>query len=392
MKSLFSAYVNLLKTSIGSGVLNFPYLFKTYGFLSTIIFTIISGFFATTGLFLLIVCSEDIGREANLSKLASLTIPFAKIIVDFAVFLKCFGVATSYMIIVSTLLPSVLGTFFESKYLTYPPFCLAIFVCFIGPYCYLKKMDRLKYTSFLGLLAIVFVVAASIFRFSHDGYSSDAKYNFISTPLSIFWLGGFGKFVFSFTCHQNIFYVYSELEDNSIGRMKKLILLTAFSAFILYLTFGGSNYLLFGSKVKENVLMNYPEDYLTTIVHGLYVIIMGVSYPLQLGPGKSYFLNMINFTPKHRGFNFMSYLTTTVLIVATYFIAVSGVGLGFVYTIVGATASTFMSLILPAIFYLHMDTNRSIFLTIIAYFSFLFGVFVFFTTLISVAIKIPIGH
>ena len=86
MKTLGSAYVNLLKTSIGSGVLNFPFLFKTYGICITIIFTLLTGIFASTGLYLLMICSQEIGRSADLGKLAILSIHYAKLLVDFAVF------------------------------------------------------------------------------------------------------------------------------------------------------------------------------------------------------------------------------------------------------------------------------------------------------------------
>ena len=74
----------------------------------------------------------------------------------------------------------------------------------------------------------------------------------------------------------------------------------------------------------------------------------------------------------------------------TYIIAVSGVGLGIIYAVVGATASTFMSLILPAIFYLHADIEKTLLLSIMSYISFLFGIFVFLTTLISLALKLPV--
>ena len=390
MKGLASAYVNLLKTSIGSGVLNFPYLFKTYGLTSTILLTSATGLFAATGLYLLILCSQELGRSADLGKLAELSIPWASALVDLSVFMKCFGVATSYMIIAGSLLPSVINTLFDIK--VFKPLCLLFFVSCIAPFCYLKKMDALKYSSFVGLISIIFVIIASIFRFKHDGTVADANINLFSTVPSILWLHGLGKFVFSFTCHQNIFYIFAELENNSLKRMKKLIIITATSAFILYMSFGISNYMMYGETVKDNVLMNYPEDYLTTLVHFLYVIVMGVSYPLQLSPGKSYLINLIrrifSWDKESKKIDeFVNNFVMTLLILLTYFIAVSGVGLGIIFALVGATASTFMSMILPAVYYLYSDVEKTLFLTIVSYISFLFGIFVFFATLISLALK-----
>ncbi|OQS55671.1 AVT6 [Ecytonucleospora hepatopenaei] len=443
MKTLASAYVNLLKTSIGSGVLNFPYLFKTYGLITTIILTVITGLFAATGLYLLMICSQEMGRGADLGKLAQDSIPWASILIDIAVFMKCFGVALSYMVIAGSLLPSVFNAFFDLKLLTYKPFCLGIFVIAISPFCYLKKMDALKYTSFVGLLSIIFVILASIFRYLYDSTIENVNAIAYATLPDTNWLKGLGKFVFSFTCHQNIFYVFAELENNSLPRMKRLIVITACSAFFLYMSFGVSNYLMYGNAVKDNVLLNYPEDYLTGIVHFLYVIVMGVSYPLQLSPGKNYLMNILsrffdfeneevipleeiektvqvqsdehleistenkkeqknevdflnnqnvsfqNTTIKNRE-KFKDYvekIVLTVLIILTYIIAVSGIGLGLIFALVGATASTFMSMILPAIYYLHSDVQKTIFLSITSYIMFLFGVFVFLTTIISLSIK-----
>lgn len=432
MKTLASAYVNLLKTSIGSGVLNFPYLFKTYGLVTTIFLTVMTGLFASTGLYLLMICSQDVGRGADLGKLAQSSIPWAAVLIDTAVFMKCFGVALSYMVIAGTLLPSVFVTFSDSLLLKYKPFCLGLFVTVVAPFCYLKKMDALKYTSFLGLLCIVFVIIAGIFRYTYDSAIVPAKLSLMSTTPNVVWLGGLGKFVFSFTCHQNIFYVFTELENNSLKRMKKLICITAGSAFVLYMSFGISNYLMYGEEVKDNVLMNYPEDYLTGVVHLLYVIVMGVSYPLQLAPGKNYMMNIIgriidledkelienehenilqsnriileeeNITDiapnetnlinhsTHKPNKLKEYvdrIVLTVMIILTYAIAVSGVGLGLIFALVGATASTFMSMILPAVYYLHSDIEKTMLLTLISYVSFLFGVFVFFTTIISLGLK-----
>ncbi|EOB14050.1 Putative aminoacid transporter [Nosema bombycis CQ1] len=68
----------------------------------------------------------------------------------------------------------------------------------------------------------------------------------------------------------------------------------------------------------------------------------------------------------------------------TYGIAISGMDLGLVYTIIGATASSFMCLIFPSLFYFHMDTPKPTSLVVLSYLSFLFGVFVFSATIYSV--------
>ncbi len=383
MKTFEAAYLNLLKTSIGSGVLNFPYLFKTYGILLTILLTIITGMFASVGLILLSICAHEVGRTADMSTLSRLAIPHTTIIVNIAVFIKCFGVSTSYVIIARQLLPSFLERITRShSFFTTPAISLLLFVIAVFPFTLLHKMDKLKYTSFIGIICILTVIFATFLRFILDPTSNASTK--IVTPFNLSWLGGLGKFVFSFTCHQNIFAVHSEMENNSPTHIKKLICCVASTAFILYISFGLTNYLIYGDTVKDNVLRNYPEDYLATIVRGLYVIVMAVSYPLQISPARVYLFNIFNISVAKRKIAILHYATTTLLVFLTYIIAATGTQLGIVYSIVGATASTFMCLILPALFYFNIEINKTKYLTVIAYCSFVFGIVVFAVSLTSI--------
>lgn len=151
------------------------------------------------------------------------------------------------------------------------------------------------------------------------------------------------------------------------------------------MSFGLTNYFLYGNDVADNVLRNYPQDYLATVVRGLYVVVMGVSYPLQIAPARTYLFNILNPSTSKRNLRLLHYSVTFLIILATYIIAATGTQLGLVYTIVGATASTFMCLILPALFYFNLDVVRTRFLTIAAYCAFLFGIVVFTSSLAGIA-------
>ena len=384
MKTFSAAFVNLLKTSIGSGVLSFPYLFKTYGIVPSILLTFISGFFATCGLVLLTICSAGLGRSADLSKLATQAFPSARIVVDLAVFLKCFGVSLSYIIITKSLIPNVLNAMaFNSKFFLYSPVNLLIFLGFVGPFAYFSKLDNLKYTSFLGVFFIFLVIAASIVRFIYSPVTADTS---MFQPISLDWTTGLGKFIFSFTCHQNIFAVNAELDDNSFPRMKKLIKYVATTAFFMYISFGLTNYLIYGSDITNNILEKYPNDYLGTFVRILYIFVMGVSFPLQMAPARIYFMNMFHLSKPGKNSYVSRFIVTSFLILCAYLLAVSGVELGIVYSIVGATASCFMCLILPALFYLNLNIQKTIPLILASYLSFIFGIFIFITTMVSLLI------
>ncbi|CAD27089.2 putative AMINOACID TRANSPORTER [Encephalitozoon cuniculi GB-M1] len=380
--TLASGYVTLLKTSIGSGILSFPYLFKTYGILTGIALTVISGFFSVLGLILYAICSQELGRTATLSRLATESMPYTRMIVDFSVFLKCFGVALSYLIITRQLLPVLIETIFGVSMLSDPNISLLAFISCIGPFTYFNRLDRLKYTSLCGVVAIVVVVVATLYRYEHTPVTTTSGIEYL-VPLSYAWMGGFGKFVFSFTCHQNIFAIHSEMEDNSLPRMKRLIYMVASSAAVIYISFGVLNYLLYGEAVKDNVLENYPNDILASVVRGLYIVVMGVSYPLQVNPCRSHLINIISPSQKP-GEKFLRFVVTTAIIISTCLLAVSGMGLGIIYSVIGATASTFMCLIFPALFYFNANITKPRGLVILSYVGFLFGVFVFSASVFSI--------
>lgn len=390
MKTFLAAYVNLLKTSIGSGVLSFPYLFKTYGIVTSIFLTVLSGFFATCGLILLTICSQGLGRSADMSKLATQAFPNARVVVDLAVFLKCFGVSLSYVIITKSLIPHVLTALnASSSFLMNSTVNLLIFLGFVGPFAYFNKLDNLKYTSFIGVFFIFLVIVSVAIRYFS---SSESAETVLFQPVTLDWTTGLGKFIFSFTCHQNIFAVNAELDDNSFPRMKKLIQTVAFSALFLYLTFGIFNYLLYGSDITNNILEKYPDDILGTFARLLYIIVMGVSYPLQMAPARIYLMNMFHMPDNGKNSRMLRFLVTTILIVCTYILAISGLELGLVYSIVGATASCFMCLMLPALFYLNLDIPKTIYLTLVSFLSFIFGILVFVTTIISLIVKNTQNH
>lgn len=382
--TLASGYVTLLKTSIGSGILSFPYLFKTYGLLVGIVLTLVSGLFSVLGLVLYTICSQEIGRTATLSKLATESMPYTRAIVDFSVFLKCFGVALSYLIITRQLLPVLLDTVFGMSILSSPNVSLLLFVLCIGPFAYFHRLDRLKYTSFCGVLAVVVVTMAAFYRYEYS-LDTSSHIDYV-VPLSYTWLDGFGRFVFSFSCHQNIFAIHSEMEDNSLPRMKRLIYMVASSAAVLYISFGVLNYLLYGTTVKDDILENYPNDVLASIVRGLYIVVMGVSYPLQVHPCRSHLINMIPLSPTKTGEKYLRFAATTGIILSTGYLAASGMGLGIIYSVIGATASTFMCLIFPALFYFNMNIDKSVRLVVLSYMAFLFGVFVFLASLSAIVI------
>lgn len=382
MNKYLSGYINLLKTAMGSGILSYPFLFKTYGYVMVTFVSILAASFSYFGLFLYLSCMKKVGPGSTFSSIALCSSLNSSTLADIAICIKCIGVAISYLIIIRQLLPLVVVYILKSDIYIKPKLFLLIFLLITSPLSYFTKINKLRYTSMCGLVCIFVVVFTSFFRFSNTAKITNDIVPI--TPLSILWITGLGKIVFSFTCHQNIFTVHNELNDNNIKKSSILAFMTVLTALCVYLIFGFTNYLIYGSQINVDILETYPGDTMTTIIQGLYVIIMGFSYPLQINPCKLYLIELLGFS-NHKNIYWIKILITTILLVITYSVAASGVNLDLMYSLIGSIASSLVCMILPSIFYKSIIGRGSRFY-ILSNVLLVFGIMIFFSSIASIDI------
>lgn len=384
MGNFTSGYINLLKTAIGSGILAYPFLFKTYGMLITILLSIISGMLAFTGLYLYIISSYKLGHSTTLSSLAGSALPSSRLIADLAICFKCFGVSISYLIIIRQLLPLVLTHIFGNHFFTHPSISLLFFLILTSPFSYFNKIDKLKFTSFCGIFCIFIVICTTFIRFAKTTTIEKQDIHYIA-PMSILWITGIGKFVFAFTCHQNIFTVQNEMTDSNPKKMRLLAFSIVLTALIIYIFFGLLNYLIYGNLIGDNILETYPENSLTVFIQALYVLVMGFSYPLQINPCRLYLMEIMGVNgSKNKGTSILRVFITTLLLILTYSIAASGINLGMTYSVIGATASSLVCLIFPALFYMMLDFEKKLKYKILSYICLILGLLIFLSAIANV--------
>ncbi|KAG0440083.1 Vacuolar amino acid transporter 5 [Dictyocoela muelleri] len=292
---------------------------------------------------------------------------------------------------------------------------LFIFLCMISPFTFFKKLTNLKYTSFLGIFSVLIVLLSSIYRF----FTTEiVKIKMIEVP-TYPWLRGIGSFIFSFTCHHNLMSLQNEMrreknnndleiinsikrlkvincneglrnlheinnkkiiiERPTLSRMLRIITFCISFSLIFYLSFGYVNASLYAHQMHDNIIESMPSDNISTFVFILYIFVMGFSYPLQINPCRLYFLNMVGIHPKYIYYNFIFNIVTVLLIVVTYFVAVSGIDLGIVYAFIGSSASVIICLILPPIYFFKMNFSKNVVLRGICFFLLGIGLLVMFS-------------
>jgi hypothetical protein len=95
--TIASGVVNLSNTIVGAGMLGLPGAFGGTGWLSGTILIVLSASFSAHGLVLLSKAACLTGRPSSFYSLALASVPRYTILIDAAVALKCFGVATGVM-------------------------------------------------------------------------------------------------------------------------------------------------------------------------------------------------------------------------------------------------------------------------------------------------------
>jgi amino acid permease len=137
------------------------------------------------------------------------------------------------------------------------------------PFCFLRKLDSLKYTSAFSLCAVVYLlfVVLGFYFMPLETMSFPRFEDLIWIKFSPNVLKKLPIFVFAFTCHQNvrfaaflansnfqIFSIHNELENNSSRQIDKVIGRSIGVAFTVYQTIGVIGYLTFGDSVGPNII------------------------------------------------------------------------------------------------------------------------------------------
>ncbi|CAO3656923.1 unnamed protein product [Mucor hiemalis] len=375
----FSCVINLANTILGTGMLAMPSAMASVGILPGVILIMFSALASGTGLYFLSRCAARTeGRNASFFAISKLTWPKVAVLFDLAIAIKCFGVAVSYLIIIGDLMPQVIISLSTptnddsmtadhlAYFLTDRRFWITIFMLsLVLPLSFLRKLDSLKYTSLVALVAVVYLCVIVVYHYYSPNYPppSPGAVELVSFSTKI--LGHLPVFVFAFTCHQNIFSVYNELKDNSKESITKVISTSISSSAFIYEGIAIFGYLSFGKDVRGNVIMEYPSSYFVAGGRLAMVILVVFSYPLQAHPCRASLDKVLAWaSPSSRGFKnppppspFKYFAMTTTILILSYVVAITITELDLVLSFVGSTGSTTISFILPGLFYYKIHEN-----------------------------------
>ncbi|KAI0031434.1 transmembrane amino acid transporter protein-domain-containing protein [Vararia minispora EC-137] len=286
-------------------------------------------------------------------------------------------IASSYLIIVKSLAPSVVASLYQSLAPGRPPpewtangrVWLILALLILVPFSFMRHLHSLRHMSYVALFSVVVVC---YFEPLEDMPPRGEVHLVNFTPS---FISTFPIQVFAFSCSMNIFPIYNEVKVNSQARMNTIIGLAVGGTMLVYEAIAVFGYLTFGSNVGANIIAMYPSTSLLVAVGQLAIAILVLfSYPLQLHPTRNCLDKVI-----HSGFTtvatklsseddvmdyndedyhaademspFKFFMLTTAILVTGFTVAyfVDDLQMG----------GTTMSFILPGLFYWKMFRNES---------------------------------
>lgn len=403
--------INLLNTIVGAGILAMPYGLAANGMAFGVLLIVWLSATSAFGLYLQNKVAKYTGQQDAVLyfSLCQLTYPQLSVIFDAAIAIKCFGVGVSYLVVIGDLMPQIMAALHVlSLWLLHRNVWITLFMALmVTPLSYLKRLDSLKYTLVVALFSVGYLICLVVEHYVVD--TLPARELDLWGPLLVrLTLALLPIFVFAYTCHQNMFAIINELRSTADAglqtRQANWVIRNAIGvACALYLVVGVVGYLLFGRGVSGNIITMYPRSSVLLLVGRLCIVVMvSLLFPLQCHPCRGLVNHIVHFV-KHGvagsrlrnlavtlgGYTLLAdleteaeteesfvsttpmegaqdtdghdpiivpltsrnfYLITTVIVAASYAVAVTVTSLTHVLAIVGSTGSTSISFILPGLF------------------------------------------
>lgn len=286
----------MTNTIIGGGILALPFAFANSGFAVGIALVVIigalswltSGYLATLSRY----CMKSTGRSYRAVAQRAFGFPGA-FTVDVAFTLFLFGGCVGYVVIMGDILtpyfeqltgwtPKPANRFLVEAIMT---------LCFAYPLCLLKRIDALKYTSFLALVCICYLVIVIVAASSNiivDNFDA-GNINLAAKDLSVFQ--AFPVITFAFTFHMQQFAIQNEMKRP--GRIRLVVGCAIGFSMVCYLLVGVFGYLAFFESAASNVLLSFDNSPAITVGKIALVVVIMFSFPVLHYPLRESLMSLI---------------------------------------------------------------------------------------------------
>ena len=417
--SIKSSGAQIANTIMGAGILSIPIIMRYLGLFLGIIFIISLALCTLFSVFILIRCHEITGKN-GFSMLGKITMgKFGSILIKVIIIINNLGFCIAYFRIFGEVFQTIIQGFISPESFwanNWHNFIYIIFCSFIMFYfIFIKDISALKKVSYMGVIAVLLFSLGLILLFFHKLFhhylDSNISWKFLKPNCSFSEAfhaipSVFLAFLFQF----NVFPIYLSLKEKNLDSMMKATKIGVGYSLSIFLIVGIIGFLLYGLNMNETLLECLSQDmtkfrnisgfikFLIIIISISFVTTCLTSFPILFLSLRENFINSIIFCIKNLGYKNnntnantnIKYISergliiiTIVLYVVIILMAIILPKLKIIFSIVGATAGTFIAFILPNVFYLRICqmSQKSYNLTLPKFFVCL-GVFFLFVSFI----------
>ena len=304
---------NLVSTMIGGGALSLPFAVSRCGLILGFSLLTLSAILSIFSFDILIAASRrtgsmtytQIGYFAFGNKLS--------IFVTIMIWFNCYIASIAYCVLIGDLIKPVICYIFDINNSTESlrRIIIAIAILCVSPFCYMRQIGALKYTSIISITSVVIltiiITIKTIIHFNeeHTIYyindEGDSASFLIHTEIQLWpkkWddvIYVFPVFGISFLCHFNIPQVHSELTRPTRKRMRKVLIAVVISCFCLYSIISFFGYFYSFKYTCGNILLNYrQDDPVVTFGRLCLGFVILFTFPLLILPERTSMHNILN--------------------------------------------------------------------------------------------------
>lgn len=175
--------------------------------------------------------------------------------------------------------------------------------CFIIiPLNLLKNISKLRFTSILGIICLLFIAGVIICQlpFYIQNYSSDVNINWADASTGftedLYFFKGIATLFYAYSCHYGAFPVYEKLYDNNPRRTNKVLLRSIILDASFYLIVGVTGYLTQPIKTPDLIIKRDQfgdTDYVMTSCRLLMCLLLFAKIPANYNSMRLSIFNLI---------------------------------------------------------------------------------------------------
>ncbi|XP_044538420.1 sodium-coupled neutral amino acid transporter 5 [Gracilinanus agilis] len=369
--SLGMSVFNLSNAIMGSGILGLAYAMANTGILLFLALLLCMALLSAYSIHLLLTCAGFIGIRAyeELGHRAFGT--SGKVAAAGVICLHNIGAMSSYLYIIKSELPLVIGTLLDSEvtdswFLNGNILIIIVSIGIILPLALMRHLGYLGYTSGLSLTFMVFFLASVIYKkFSiqcpltsgnwttepHRGLNDSCEVRLITINSQTAYT--IPILAFAFVCHPEVLPIYTELRRPSQHRMQTVANMSIGAMFLMYGLTATFGYLTFFGHVEAEMLHMYSQTDLLILCVRLAVLmavtltVPVVLFPIRRAIQRLLFPSKAFSWPRHGtiALGLLTFVNILVIFVPN---------IRDIFGVIGATSAPSLIFILPSIFYIRI--------------------------------------